>query len=58
MDASRDAVARLEECTHGGRGGVILLSPEGAIGIAHNTSGRSFVWTDGGDLHSGIRVPR
>ncbi len=58
MNAARDAVARMEERTHGGRGGVILLSPDGAIGMAHNTSGMSFAWTDGGDLHSGFRVPR
>ena len=53
--AAREAIAYLFKRL-GGHGGIILLSPDGRFGLAHNTPGMAWGIADHHGLRTGLSI--
>ena len=57
QQAATDAIAYLHRRL-GGHGGIILLGPDGQLGLAHNTPRMAWGWATPNEQHVGIDLPR
>ncbi len=56
QEAASDAIAYLHRRL-GGHGGIILLGPDGRLGLAHSTPRMAWGWANAQGRHAGIELP-